>query len=60
MWAIGFLNLLFWPWSVVWGVPEAAVDAGIINTQETIYYYRYNEQGKRVLEQKREEAQPVQ
>ena len=35
----GFLNLLTWPISVVWGIPEAAVDANRINERELIYYY---------------------
>jgi hypothetical protein len=39
MWAIGAVNLLFWPVSVLWGVPEGAIDASTINKKETIYYY---------------------
>lgn len=45
----GFLNLLSWPISVVWGIPEAAIDATNINKRELIYYYTYNEQGKQEL-----------
>lgn len=43
----GTLNLLFWPISILWGVPEAAVDANRINEREMIYYYRYDSQGKK-------------
>ena len=38
----GVLNLLFWPISVVWGVPEAAIDANNINKRELVYYYTYD------------------
>ena len=45
-WLYGFLNLLLWPLSVVWGVPEAAIDATNINKKETIYYYTYGQGAK--------------
>ena len=45
----GFLNLLTWPISVVWGIPQAAVDAGRINERELIYYYTFDEGGKEAL-----------
>jgi hypothetical protein len=51
-WVYGILNLLFWPLSVVWAVPEAAIDAETINKLETIYYYRYDPQGKTQYEAK--------
>lgn len=37
---IGVTNLLFWPLSIVWGIPEAAVDAGNINRKETAFTWR--------------------
>lgn len=40
-WLYGFLNLLTWPLSIVWAVPEAAIDASAINERETIYYYTF-------------------
>ena len=46
----GLLNLLLWPISIVWGVPEAAIDANTINKRELIYYYTYNEDGKKTLQ----------
>lgn len=42
-------NLLLWPWSVIWGVPQAAIDANTINKQETLYYYQFGP-GKQKLE----------
>ncbi len=47
----GFLNLLLWPISVVWGVPEAAFDANNLNKMDMLYYYRYLPEGKKALEQ---------
>lgn len=49
-WLYGAGNLLFWPFSILWGVPEAVVDANSINERELIYYYQYNPQGKRELQ----------
>lgn len=40
-WAYGFINLLLWPISIVWGLPEAAIDADNINKRNTVYYYTY-------------------
>ncbi|MCS5421621.1 MULTISPECIES: TM2 domain-containing protein [Psychrilyobacter] len=45
--AIG--NLLFWPVSAVWGVPQAIMDAKTINTKETVAYYNYNPEGKKEI-----------
>jgi len=33
-------NLLLWPISPVWGVPQAYIDANTINKQETLVYYK--------------------
>ena len=48
-WLYGFLNLLTWPVSVLWGIPEAAIDAGNINKREMVYYYTYDPTGKAEL-----------
>ena len=48
-WLYGFLNLLMWPLSVVWAVPEAAIDANNINKREMLYYYTYDKYGKQEL-----------
>ena len=46
----GFMNLLTWPVSILWGVPEAAVDANTLNKRETLYYYMKTERGRAELE----------
>lgn len=51
-WLFGFLNLLTWPWSVIWGVPSGVIDANTINKKETIYYYTYDKFGKIELQKK--------
>ncbi len=48
----GLLNLLFWPISIVWGVPEAAYDAIQLNKSDMIYHYRYSPEGKKALEER--------
>ena len=50
-WLYGGLNLLTWPFSVLWGVPEASIDATKINQREMIYYYQFEPQGKKELSQ---------
>lgn len=47
----GVINLLLWPTSILWGVPEAVIDADNINKREMLYYYTYDERGKRELQQ---------
>lgn len=42
----GLGNLLFWPISVVWAIPEGAIDAINLNKREMIYYYKYDPYGK--------------
>lgn len=37
----GFLNLLTWPISILWEIPQSVIDAGTINKRELIYYYTY-------------------
>jgi hypothetical protein len=49
--SVGFVNLLTWPLSVVWGIPQAAIDAKTINTQYTVYYYTIDPVGKKTLNQ---------
>ena len=46
-WVIGFLNLLVWPYSVVWAIPEAAIDANTINKKEILYHYTMSPVGRR-------------
>jgi len=53
-WLYGFLNLLTWPISIVWGVPAAVIDANTINKKETVYYYMYDRIGKEELLKRKE------
>ena len=46
----GFLNLLTWPVSVIWAIPEGAIDATRLNKREMLYYYRFEPDGKKALE----------
>ncbi|MGL4853708.1 MAG: hypothetical protein ACRC37_00430, partial [Lentisphaeria bacterium] len=48
----GILNLLFWPISMVWGIPEAAIDADTINQRDFVYYHQFDENGKQILARK--------
>lgn len=45
----GVLNLLSWPISILWGVPQAAVDANTINKRDLVRYYLYDKSGKDAL-----------
>ena len=47
----GSLNLLTWPISILWGIPEAAIDAETINQRELVYFYTFNEAGIEELQQ---------
>ena len=49
-WLYGFGNLLFWPTSIIWSVPEAAIDAHNINQRELLYYYQFDKNGKKALQ----------
>ena len=53
-WMTGFLNFFTWPISILWGIPEAIVDANTINKIETIYYYTLPPRGPRRLQELRE------
>lgn len=47
----GSLNLLTWPISILWGIPEAAIDAKTINQRELVYFYTFDEGGVEELKQ---------
>lgn len=55
-WAYGFINLLFWPLSVTWALPQSMIDAHTINKLDTLYYYRFDPKGKAALEEARARA----
>lgn len=46
---VGVANLLFWPYSILWGIPQATSDAKIINIKETVAYYTFNPEGRKKL-----------
>ncbi|MBO4285284.1 MAG: hypothetical protein J5895_03535 [Alphaproteobacteria bacterium] len=50
-WLYGAGNLIFWPFSVFWGIPEAVVDANNINKRELLYYYQYDQRGRQEIYQ---------
>jgi len=56
-WGLFACNLLFWPLSVTWGIPQAAIDAGTLNKQDTLSYYRYG-LGKKELEEREKTVHP--
>ncbi|MBL7131687.1 MAG: hypothetical protein ISS45_09870 [Candidatus Omnitrophica bacterium] len=47
-------NLLLWPYSVLWAIPQATMDANVINKKETLLYYTHglgeDELNKKYLE----------
>lgn len=49
-WVFGFLNLLAWPISPIWAIPQAAIDANTINKKELVYYYTFDRNGQKELE----------
>ncbi len=51
-WTYGFLNLITWPWSMVWGIPGGAIDASTINKKETVFYYTYSRHGRAELQKR--------
>ncbi len=46
----GLGNLLLWPISIVWAVPEGTIDAINLNKRELIYYYKYDPYGKQEIQ----------
>lgn len=49
---LGFVNMLFWPFSAVWGIPEAVVDADNINKRDMIHFYTFDIGGEEALAEK--------
>jgi hypothetical protein len=54
--AKGTLNLLTWPISILWAVPEAVVDSSSINKRELLYHYRFDDSGKEELKKMKEKS----
>lgn len=51
---IGFLNLLLWAPSMLWAIPQCAVDAGTINKIQTVDYYLNDPRGQAEIAAARE------
>lgn len=49
----GILNLLLWPFSVVWGVPQAYVDSKTLNKRDLASFYQH------VAEERQDSQQTV-
>ena len=49
---LGVVNLITWPISILWGIPEAAIDANNINKRALINYYTYEIAGEQALAEK--------
>ncbi len=43
-WIYAAGNLLLWPISILWGIPEAAIDANTINQRDMLDYLKYGNQ----------------
>lgn len=54
--ALGFVNLLLWPWSVVWAIPQAAVDASTLNKRATVDYYYHTPDGRTEMQRLKEKT----
>jgi len=52
-------NLLLWPISSIWAVPQAAIDANTINKKETLYFYKFGPGKERLAAAKASKPQSV-
>ncbi|HEY4707857.1 MAG: hypothetical protein A2054_06200 [Deltaproteobacteria bacterium GWA2_55_10] len=53
-WVYGLVNMALWPYSIIWSVPEAYIDAPTVNKKVTVDYYVFGpgrEDMKDVLEE---------
>ena len=58
-WGAFACNFLLWPFSVLWGIPEAGVTASNINKQETWAYYTHGRGQHEYQHRKAEAAAPA-
>jgi hypothetical protein len=49
---LGVLNLLLWPLSVLWAIPDGAVSANALNERDLLYFYKHNEKAQGLLKAK--------
>lgn len=40
-WGLFAMNLLLWPYSILWAIPQAVIDAENINKSKTLLHYEY-------------------
>lgn len=57
--AFGFINLVTWPLSVVWGIPQAAIDSNTLNKLATIDYYYHSPMGQAELAERRKKLEAL-
>ena len=50
-WIYAAGNLLLWPISILWGIPEAAIDANTINQRDMLDYLKYGNQANFSVQQ---------
>lgn len=50
---VAALATFFYPFSIVWAIPQTILDACTINKMQTIRFYHYDPQGRAVLENAR-------
>lgn len=48
-WGLFVVNLITWPISILWGIPQAVTDAKALNAKDTLYFYQFGA-GKDKLE----------
>lgn len=54
---VAVVNFFFWPYSIIWGLPQAGVDAETINKKEFIYYHLYDPNGRAILNSRKNKYQ---
>ena len=49
-------NLLLWPFSILWGVPQAVIDSHVINQQKTLLHYKVGFGKEQLAEAKQKQS----
>lgn len=52
----GVVNLLLWPLSPIWGIPQAVIDAKTINERDLVFYYEHTTDGQDEWLERQEET----
>ncbi len=58
-WGPFVANLLLWPISPLWGIPQAYIDAKTLNKKETLYFYEFGPGKQRLETAKQGQASPA-